>query len=58
MSTPITLDEFDHRLLELLQHFSPGRTPGLPDFLISTLGACAGAGTILLLRHWAGIRRR
>jgi VanZ family protein len=39
--------------LELLQAFSPGRSPELADALLNTAGACLGGGAITLLRGCA-----
>jgi VanZ family protein len=39
-------------ILELLQHFSPGRHPAMEDFAASALGAVCGALAVALLRHW------
>ena len=52
-------------LLELLQAFSPGRSPELGDALADVAGACLGYGALIILRRaWASklaarvIRRR
>ena len=37
-------------VLEFLQHFSPGRSPALADFVASAMGAFVGMLVILLLR--------
>ena len=40
------------RVLEYLQHFSPGRHPAVEDFAASALGALCGGVTVLLVwRH-------
>ena len=38
-------------LLELLQAFSPGRSPELADALADIVGACVGYGTLITLRR-------
>jgi VanZ family protein len=35
--------------LEMLQHFSPGRTPSVVDYLFSAVGVVAGAAALGLL---------
>jgi VanZ family protein len=39
--------------LELLQTFSPGRSPELADALVNIAGACLGGGAVVLLRRQA-----
>jgi VanZ family protein len=34
--------------LELLQHFSPGRTPSIEDFMCSTIGVFVGIALFLI----------
>jgi len=46
-------------VLEVLQNFSPGRSPALGDFAASALGALAGTLVMLLLRlRYAGLLLR
>jgi VanZ family protein len=40
--------------LELLQHFSPGRTPSLVDYMFSGLGIVAGIAAATLLHRCLG----
>lgn len=37
--------------LELLQHFSPGRTPSVVDYIFSAIGVVAGIGGAALLHR-------
>jgi VanZ family protein len=41
--------------LELLQAFSPGRSPDIADALVDVIGACLGGGSALVLRSAASI---
>ena len=45
-------------LLELLQHFSPGRHPGLDGWAASSAGAVAGAWTAHLVRLTIRLERK
>jgi hypothetical protein len=38
--------------LELLQHFSPGRTPSLVDYMFSAIGVLVGVAALALLGRW------
>ncbi len=42
---------------ELHQGFVPGRSPGVMDVLIDSLGVMAGVGALLLILRWREIRK-
>jgi VanZ family protein len=44
-------------ILELLQHFSPGRTPSVVDYIFSAGGIGAGVGALALLCAFLGARK-
>jgi VanZ family protein len=42
--------------MEFLQHYSPGRTPGLGDFAFSAAGVLLGIAASMLLEAWLRTR--